>query len=129
VELPEPGLLRASIECSSGTYIRVLADDLGRLLGGGAHARNLRRTAVGPWQESAAVPLDHVTEDRVHPPVAALPWLEAVTVQGDAEQAVRYGRPLSKEEIGATGDGPWRVLAPAGDLLAIYEPTRRIVLV
>ena len=37
--------------CSAGTYIRTLADDLGRLLGGGAHLRNLRRTAVGSFTE------------------------------------------------------------------------------
>jgi tRNA pseudouridine55 synthase len=122
------GVVGAAIDCSSGTYIRVLAEDLGRLLGGGAHVRALRRTAVGPWPDSAAVPLDRVGPDHVHPPAAMLPWLEAVTVQGDAEAGVRVGRPLSGEELGASGAGPWRVLDPAGDLLAVYEPNRRIVL-
>ena len=41
----EPGVLSIDVECSAGTYIRTLADDLGRLLGGGAHLRHLRRTA------------------------------------------------------------------------------------
>ncbi|HET6964618.1 MAG TPA: tRNA pseudouridine(55) synthase TruB [Acidimicrobiales bacterium] len=122
------GVLRASIECSSGTYIRVLADDLGRLLGGGAHVRNLRRTAVGPWGEADAVPLDDVGPDRVVPPAAMLPWLESATVEGEVEAAVRYGRPLSGAELGARGPGPWLVLDPGGDLLAVYEQHRRIVL-
>jgi tRNA pseudouridine55 synthase len=123
-----PGVLRASVECSSGTYVRVLAHDLGRLLGGGAHVRNLRRTAVGPWQVSDAVALDDVGLDGVVPPAAALPWLEAATVEGEVEAAVRYGRPLSAEQLGVHGSGPWRVIGAAGDLLAVYEAHRRIVL-
>jgi tRNA pseudouridine55 synthase len=123
------GVLRAAIECSSGTYVRVLADDLGRLLGGGAHVRNLRRTAVGPWYERDAVPLERAGPERVVPPAGALPWLEAVTVEGEVEAMVRNGRPLSKAELGATSAGPWRVLGPGGDLLAVYETDRRIVLV
>jgi tRNA pseudouridine55 synthase len=128
LEAAEPGVLRAAVECSSGTYIRVLADDLGRLLGGGAHARNLRRGAVGPWTEGDAVPLDQVSPDHVVPPVAMLPWLEATVVEGEVEAAVRYGRPLTGDELGAQGWGPWRVIGSTGDLLAVYEAHRRIVL-
>lgn len=122
------GVLRATVDCSSGTYIRVLADDLGRMLGGGAHVRNLRRGAVGPFGEIDALPLDAVGPDCVRPPAAMLPWLESATVEGDLEAAVRSGRPLSPEELGAAGRGPWRVLDQAGDLLAIYEIDRRVVL-
>lgn len=122
------GVLRASISCSSGTYIRVLADDLGRLLGGGAHVRNLRRTAVGPWEERDAVALEEVEPDRVVPPADMLPWLEAATVSGDVEAQVRHGRPLSGADLGAEGAGPWRVVGSGGELLAVYEPHRRVVL-
>lgn len=122
------GVLRARIECSSGTYVRVLAADLGRLLGGGAHVRDLRRTSVGPWMEADAVPLDQVGPDRVVPPEAMLPWLEAAAVSGEVEAAVRYGRPLSAEELGVSGPGPWRIIGSGGDLLAVYEPHRRVVL-
>ena len=45
----DPSVYRAEVHCSSGTYVRTLAADLGRALGGGAHLRNLRRTAVGPF--------------------------------------------------------------------------------
>ena len=122
------GVLRAHIECSSGTYVRVLADDLGRLLGGGAHIRNLRRTGVGPWGESESVPLDQVGPEHVVPPAAMLPWLEAARVEGEVEAQVRHGRPLSGTDLGASGDGPWRVIGSGGELLAVYEPHRRIVL-
>ena len=123
-----PGVLSAVIECSSGTYVRVLADDLGRLLGGGAHVRRLRRTAVGPWRESDAAPLDEVGPAQVLVPVEALPWLEAVRVDGEAEAAVRFGRPLSGGDLGAHGPGPWRVVGADGALLAVYEADRRVVL-
>ncbi|MDA8045999.1 MAG: tRNA pseudouridine(55) synthase TruB [Actinomycetota bacterium] len=129
VDWSAPGVLRAEIECSSGTYIRVLADDLGRLLGGGAHVRNLRRTRVGPWRDHEAVPLDATGPDAVLAPAAALPWLEAVTVSGEVEALVRVGRRLSGADLGAHGPGPWRVITEAGQLLAVYEQDRRVVLV
>ncbi|MDE3206330.1 MAG: tRNA pseudouridine(55) synthase TruB [Acidobacteriota bacterium] len=122
------GVLSAVIECSSGTYVRVLADDLGRLLGGGAHVRRLRRTAVGPWRESDATPLDGVGPAQVLAPVEALPWLEAVRVDGETEAAVRFGRPMSGGDLGAHGPGPWRVVGADGALLAVYEADRRVVL-
>ena len=54
-----PGVYRAEIECSSGTYIRVLADDLGRALGGGAHVTNLRRTRIGSFGRRRHAPPRH----------------------------------------------------------------------
>ncbi|HET9078821.1 MAG TPA: tRNA pseudouridine(55) synthase TruB [Acidimicrobiales bacterium] len=127
---PGPGdrqtdpVLHAEIDCSSGTYIRVLADDLGRMLGGGAHVRDLRRTAVGPWRVEEAVPLDRLEPDRVLAPADALPWMEPVTVGTGMEAAVRHGRVVDRAELGPSGAGPWRVLGPAGDLLAVYEEHR-----
>jgi tRNA pseudouridine55 synthase len=53
----EPPEVRLQINCSSGTYIRSLAHDLGESLGCGAHVTALRRTAVGEFVASAAVPL------------------------------------------------------------------------
>ena len=55
---PAPGVLAIDVECSSGTYIRSLAADLGRLLGGGAHLRDLRRIAVGAFTIDEAGPPD-----------------------------------------------------------------------
>lgn len=124
----DAGVLSVAVDCSSGTYIRVLADDLGRLLGGGAHVRNLRRTAVGPFTEEQAVALEAVGRGSVRPPAAMLPWLETVTVRGDREAAVRHGRPLSAVELEAGTAGPWAILDGEGELLAVYESARRVVL-
>jgi tRNA pseudouridine55 synthase len=111
----------AEVECSSGTYIRVLAADLGQALGGGGHIRRLRRTAVGPFTLAGAVPLESAGPDHVLAPASALPWMPAVEVSEVKETAVRHGAVLPLEELGATGTGPWRVLTVKGDLLAVYE--------
>ena len=55
-----PGVYRAEVVCSSGTYIRVLAHDLGRALGGGAHVANLRRTRIGSFGEADMHLLDAI---------------------------------------------------------------------
>ena len=46
---PRTGVYRVEVDCSTGTYVRVLAADLGTALGGGAHLRNLRRTRIGSF--------------------------------------------------------------------------------
>jgi tRNA pseudouridine55 synthase len=50
-ETDDPLVYRVTVSCSSGTYVRSLAADLGSMLGGGAHLRDLRRTAIGPFTE------------------------------------------------------------------------------
>nr|MBA3606121.1 tRNA pseudouridine(55) synthase TruB [Acidimicrobiia bacterium] len=70
-------VLTVDVECSAGTYIRSLAADLGRLLGGGAHLRALRRTAVLPFTIDEAAPPD---EAELLPVAAAVRGLDAVTV-------------------------------------------------
>lgn len=117
----EDGVLRARVDCSSGTYVRVLAADLGVALGGGAHIRSLRRTAVGPWTEDAATALDDLDASSVISPSRCLPWLETVVVSDDLAAQVRNGRVLDRAELPATGDGPWAVQDAGGDLLAVYQ--------
>lgn len=118
----EDGVLKAHVDCSSGTYVRVLAADLGEALGGGAHIRSLRRTAVGPWAADDAVALDALDASAVLPPSQCLPWLETVVVPVDLAGQVRNGRVLDKAALPATGAGPWAVHDPEGDLLAVYQP-------
>jgi tRNA pseudouridine55 synthase len=115
------GVLDVAVTCSSGTYVRVLADDLGRALGGGAHLRNLRRTAVGPWTVESAVPLDGVGPSRLLPLSETLPWMEAVTATPMLAEAVAHGAVLPRAALGLRGPGPWRVLSASGDLIAVYE--------
>jgi tRNA pseudouridine55 synthase len=54
------------VACGKGTYIRSLARDIGRSLGTGGHCATLRRTAVGPFTESIAIPLDRVPSPLQH---------------------------------------------------------------
>ena len=120
----EAGVFTLTVECSSGTYIRTLAADIGTALGGGAHLRNLRRTAVGPYVLADAVPLESVGPDRVRPMTEAVRHLPSVVVDDAGAAAVAVGKVLEQADLGVTGDGPWAVLGPAGDLLAVYEPFR-----
>jgi tRNA pseudouridine55 synthase len=117
-------VLRVRIDCSSGTYVRVLAADLGAALGGGAHVSWLRRTAVGPWTDDQAVPLDSLDRSFLLPPIAALPWLERVTVSQETALAVGHGKVLEEAAIGPAGSGPWSVLSSSGELLAVYQRHR-----
>jgi len=117
-------VFRIEVECSSGTYIRSLAADLGTSLGGGAHLRRLRRTAVGPWGEDLAVALESLSAAEVISPTAALPFLDAVVVDEGRAGEIVNGRVLSRDvfdALGASGEGPWPVIGPGGMLLAVYE--------
>lgn len=118
-----PGVYRAEIECSSGTYVRVLAHDLGLALGGGAHVAALRRTHIGSFGEADMRPLEAIGADDVLTPAQAMRDLDAVTVEPAIAASVRTGLPLDKVPIGALGDGPWALLDEQGALLAVYEAT------
>ena len=123
---PPVGAGRYPIEvtCSSGTYIRSLAADLGEILGGGAHLAELRRTAIGTFTVHDAVPIEGLTPEHLLSPAQAMRHLRSVTVDGDLVTAVGHGKPIALDALGATGLGPWAVLSTEGDLLAVYEPHR-----
>ena len=114
----DPGVLAIDVTCSGGTYVRTLAADLGRLLGGGAHLRNLRRTAVGPFTVEEARPPD---ECELLPPLEAVRGMAIVRVDDDVAALVATGRVLPAPG----GCGPWALVAPGDRLLAVYEPFRR----
>jgi tRNA pseudouridine55 synthase len=114
-------VLAVSVDCSSGTYIRTLAADLGTGLGGGAHLRALRRVAVGPWTLADAVPLDDAGPDRVVTPLEALRGLVRRTVEAEVADQVRHGRVMPADRLGVSGPGPWPVLGPDGTFLAVYR--------
>jgi tRNA pseudouridine55 synthase len=117
---PSSPVVAVEIDCSSGTYVRVLAADLGRALGGGAHVGRLRRTAVGPWRIEGAIPLVDLGPQHVRPPVEALPWLTPVVVTDEIAREVAVGKILPESLLGAAGTGPWTVVGPSGELLAVY---------
>jgi tRNA pseudouridine55 synthase len=117
VEWVEPGVLAIDVECSAGTYIRTLADDLGRLLGGGAHLRNLRRTHVGEFTLAEAAPPDECV---LLPVESAVRALTPVEVDDDTAALIANGRVLAAWQ----GEGPWAVSDRVGRLLAVYEAFR-----
>lgn len=110
----DPLVYDVEVHCSKGTYIRTLADDLGRLCGGGAHLRGLRRTAVGGFTVADARPPEDVELLSLPDAVRDYPQ---VTVSQDTAALIRNGRVLPRFD----GEGPWALLDPAGDLLAMYE--------
>jgi tRNA pseudouridine55 synthase len=119
----QPGVYRAEIECSSGTYVRVLAQDLGLALGGGAHVTDLRRTRIGSFGAAEMHPLDAIGPDSVLTPAQAVRDLDAVTVEPAIAAVIRTGLALDRVPLGALGDGPWAMLDESGALLAVYEAT------
>ncbi|WP_426998814.1 tRNA pseudouridine(55) synthase TruB [Pseudarthrobacter sp. N5] len=115
-----------TVECSSGTYIRALARDLGDSLGVGGHLTALRRTQVGPYTLQQARTLDQLAEE--------LDVLE----MSQAARALMTNRELSEEETtelsfgrriaagaaagtpeAATADRPAAAFAPDGSLVAL----------
>jgi tRNA pseudouridine55 synthase len=118
VDVVSAGVFRVEVECSSGTYVRVLAADVGHALGGGAHLRNLRRTAIGSFDVASARPIDAV---ELLPPAAALRDYPHVVVAADVAAAVAHGKVLPHEVL-PVDDAATAVLDDAGTLLAVYEP-------
>lgn len=114
----DPLVYTAQVHCSKGTYIRTLADDLGRLCGGGAHLRNLRRVAVGSFTAGEAAAPDDVELMTLPDAVRDYPH---VAVDAATAVLVGNGRVLDRGRAGMHGDGPWAVIGPDGGLLAMYE--------
>jgi len=108
-----------TVRCSSGTYIRAIARDVGAALGVGGHLTALRRTAVGPYGLDVAHTLDELAEDLVVLPIAAAARAAFPAVDLDDAQArdVRYGRRIDLDIPALTA-----VFAPSGEFLALYEP-------
>jgi tRNA pseudouridine55 synthase len=109
-----------SVRCSSGTYIRAIARDVGAALGVGGHLTALRRTAVGSFDLSVARTLEQLADDFSVLPIADAARASFASLDLDEEQAahVRFGRAL---DLALPGDEPHAVFAPDGQFLALYE--------
>jgi tRNA pseudouridine55 synthase len=117
----DPLVYRMSVECSSGTYVRTLADDLGRLLGGGAHLRRLRRTRVGRFTEQMTSTLE---SPQLLSEVGLVEHLVRVDLDAETADRALHGAMLPVDvALGWVGDGPWSVYGPNDVLLGVYEPT------
>ena len=114
METDEANVLLAAVECGPGTYVRTLAADLGHLMGGGAHLRNLRRTAVGRFTLGEAGSPD---ECDLLPVEEAVRTLHRIDLSRSTADLVANGRVLPAWD----GDGPWALFSPDGALVAVYE--------
>ena len=137
----EAGVFAVDVTCSSGTYVRTLAADVGTTLGGGAHLRNLRRVAIGSFEVAEGAAVDERLRDHsLLSPADALRDYASVVIDDDGLVAqIRNGRVLPLETFdgrvpprqGASIGGgapdlfrPWAVLDALGALVAVYEPHR-----
>lgn len=122
----DPPNLILNIESSAGTYIRSLANDLGKRLSTEAHLAALQRTKAGPFTLEDAVPLAELElsfsqrswEQYVKPAKEALPDLPEVVTDAESEKLIFNGNPIPASE-GASGMA--RAIGTSGDLIAILE--------
>ena len=102
------------VVCGGGTYVRVLAADVGAALGCGAHFTALRRTAIGAFEVAEATPPD---DPGAPAPIArAVEHLPVVRLEEEEARAASHGRVLGPSAI----DGPFAVLGPGGELIGVY---------
>lgn len=117
------------VSCSSGTYIRTLAEDLGRRLYAGAHLAELRRTRVGDFSLSQAITLDelkvHFAEESLGaillPPNAALSRLPFVHLSAEDVRRVNHGREVSVAEVDWTDGENVKMCDANEQLIAIGQ--------
>ena len=112
--------LDVEVECTTGTYVRALARDLGAALGVGGHLTALRRTRVGCYDIAEARPLDQLEHDLAVVPLAtaAADCFPTYRLDEHEATAVRHGRALSAD-LGSAGSVA--LLTDGGDFLALYE--------
>ncbi|GHC75237.1 tRNA pseudouridine synthase B [Nocardiopsis terrae] len=110
----------AVITCSSGTYIRSLARDMGADLAVGGHLTALRRTRVGPYDLSQARTLDQLAEEYTQIPLAQVVAATfPVRTMDEAEtRAIRHGNRIGPSSL---GEGPVGLFAPDGTVIALGE--------
>ena len=115
----------ARVSCSSGTYVRTLAEDFGKRLYVGAHLAELRRTRVGELTIDHAITLDelkiHFGEESIGavllPSGAALSWLPSAHLSGEDVRRVSHGREVKVAE------SPWA----DGENVRIYDGREELI--
>lgn len=133
-----PPELTLRVACSAGTYIRVLAHELGEKAGCGAHLAGLRRTCSGPFSLGEATSMEELDlhperlRERLIPMEALLPEFPAYRCREDELPRIRNGNelavpapaPAGPSADGAAPPGYVRILDPHGSLLAVARVRR-----
>ncbi len=131
----EPPDVEVHVECSAGTYVRVLAADVGERLGCGAHLAHLRRTRSGPFREEQALAVEELEraaeagemESLLIPPVNAL-GMPVLRLDPEETRRVLHGAELQASGPPLRPGERLAALAPDGALVAVLEvkPGRRL---
>ncbi|WP_299776203.1 tRNA pseudouridine(55) synthase TruB [uncultured Pseudoteredinibacter sp.] len=122
--------LDVEVFCSKGTYIRSIAEDLGELLGCGAHVSMLHRMAAGPFEEASAVSLEQLAEERgeglaevldhhllaTDAPVAQL---ASIVLQDDSAYYFKQGNAVMDAQVYRIGD--------EGDMVRVFDSAERFL--
>jgi tRNA pseudouridine55 synthase len=121
----EPRALRLKCECTKGTYIRVLGEDIARALGTCGHLSQLRRTWVEPFRDMPMVSLDAAlsgAQGLLLPPDQALQRLPQARLAADQVAVLRNGQAvLSPTEPASALGKRVRLYGPAGEFLGLAE--------
>lgn len=130
-----PPRARIEVHCSTGTYVRSLAADVGAALGCGGFLASLRRTRSGPFGIEDAAPVEQLEElartgaleARLIPPVNVL-GLPVVRLEAPDERRVRNGNDVTLAGVSLPPEGRVAGVGPAGELVAVLEirPGRRL---
>lgn len=125
----------ARVSCSSGTYVRTLAEDFGKRLYVGAHLAELRRTRVGDFSIDQAITLEqlklHFGEESLGtvllPPAAALSWMPFVHLNAEDVTRTNHGREVSVAEAEWTDGENVKMCDANNELIAIgqYDANNR----
>jgi tRNA pseudouridine55 synthase len=111
-----PPLVGFNVVCSSGTYVRSLAHDLGQLLSCGAHLASLRRVRSGDFSVADAVSAGEGLGDKIVPLVKLLPGLPVIEIEDEFEEdRVLHGNPIQTEHP----PGLARIFNKKGEFLAV----------
>jgi tRNA pseudouridine55 synthase len=113
-----PPLAEFRVVCSTGTYVRSLAHDLGQKLGCGAHLTSLRRTKSGDFASDNSIPVDKVTPEEIVPIDLLLAELPRIEVEGELEEdRIRHGNSVAT----TYPPGLARIFNKKGEFLAVAD--------
>ena len=120
----ENGCLMLRVDCSKGTYIRTLCEDIGRALGCGGCMEALRRTKAGEYDISQAVPLQVLLDSEnpaqyLRPVDSMFASHPAVTLTANQEKRCRNGNAFSVSIV----DGTYRAYSQTGEFLMLARVT------
>jgi len=125
-ELPS---LELEVRCSKGTYVRTLAEDIGGVLGCGAHVTNLRRTGAGPYDADNSITMEQLEtaaqegyqalDDLLVAAETALADRPTVTLNPDSTFYVKQGQPVLVPN--APTEGQVRLFDPNGLFFGVGE--------